>query len=168
VALAGNDNRPPPREPPAEAFTACRDKQAGDTCQVVMHETTIVGQCAAIPDGRLACRPDQPPPHRQPPAEAFTACKDKQTGDICQVVMHDATIAGQCAAIPDGRLACRPDQPPPREPPAEAFAACKDKQADNACSVKLPDQTIAGRCILAHDNRLFCLPEHMPQPPREE
>ena len=56
-ALAGNDNRPPPREPPAEAFAACKDKQAGDTCQVVIHDATIAGQCAAIPDGRLACRP---------------------------------------------------------------------------------------------------------------
>jgi hypothetical protein len=82
--------------------------------------------------------------------------------------MHDTTIAGKCEAIPDGRLACRPDQPPPREPPAEAFAACKDQQAGNVCSVKLPDQTITGRCASASDSRLFCLPDHMPQPPRQE
>jgi hypothetical protein len=107
-------------------------------------------------------------PPREPPSEAFAACKDKQAGDTCQVVLHDAAIAGQCAAIPDGRLACRPDQPPPREPPAEAFAACKDQQAGNVCSVKLPDQTITGRCVSASDSRLFCLPDHMPQPPRQE
>jgi hypothetical protein len=115
--------------------------------------------------GRAWAADDNRPPLREPPSEALAACKDKQAGDTCQVVLHDAAIAGQCAAIPDGRLACRPDQPPPHEPPAEAFAACKDKQADNVCSVKLPDQTITGRCAFASDSRLFCLPDHMPQPP---
>ncbi len=116
-ALAGNDNRPPPREPPAEAFTACKDKQAGDTCQVVMHDATIAGQCAAIPDGRLACRPDQPPPHREPPAEAFTACKDKQADNACSVKLPDQTITGRCVLAHDNRLFCLPDHMP--QPPRE-------------------------------------------------
>ena len=116
-ALAGNDNRPPPREPPAEAFAACKDKQAGDTCQVVMHETTIVGQCAAIPDGRLACRPDQPPPHREPPPEAFTACKDKQADSVCSVKLPDQTITGRCVSAHDSRLFCLPEHMP--QPPRE-------------------------------------------------
>ena len=66
VALAGNDNRPPPREPPAEAFTACKDKQADSACSVKLPDQTIAGRCVLAHDNRLFCLPDHMP---QPPRE---------------------------------------------------------------------------------------------------
>jgi hypothetical protein len=47
-----------------------------------------------------------------PPAEAYTACTGKKSGDACDVKMGDKTESGTCAAAPDGasdaRLSCRP------------------------------------------------------------
>lgn len=54
--------------PPPEAYDACTQKKAGDGCQVTHHDHTVTGTCADAPDGRLACKPDHPPPG-PPPAQ---------------------------------------------------------------------------------------------------
>ncbi|KQM71322.1 hypothetical protein [Xylophilus sp. Leaf220] len=63
---------------------------------------------------------NRPPPpgegHREPPAEAFTACAGKAEGDTVTLTMPDGrTMTGTCAKLPDGRLAARPPRmgPPP-------------------------------------------------------
>ncbi|HXJ22261.1 MAG TPA: hypothetical protein VMT03_18725 [Polyangia bacterium] len=68
AAARADDNCPRPHGPPPEAFTACAQKSAGDSCQVTIHDHTIDGTCAAAPDGtgKLACRPNQPPPGPPP------------------------------------------------------------------------------------------------------
>lgn len=54
---------------------------------------------------------DGPPPL---PAEAYTACESKSSGDACSVQIRDRTIEGTCTAHPsDQRLFCRPSGPPP-------------------------------------------------------
>lgn len=54
---------------------------------------------------------DGPP---SPPAEAYTACESKSSGDACTVQFRDRTIEGTCTAHPsDQRLVCRPNGPPP-------------------------------------------------------
>ncbi|HLK91785.1 MAG TPA: hypothetical protein VKZ18_17980 [Polyangia bacterium] len=67
-ARAGADDTRRPPAPPPEAFTACEQKGSGDSCQVTLHEHTIDGTCAAAPDGsgKLACRPNGPPPGPPP------------------------------------------------------------------------------------------------------
>jgi hypothetical protein len=112
-AIAAAD-RPPPRQPPAEAFAACAKLKAGDTCSVTFGSQTISGVCSTGPDGggALACKPDRPP---GPPPEAIQACANSAEGDACSVAFGDHTISGKCAKGPDGNgpLACKPDQPPP-------------------------------------------------------
>jgi hypothetical protein len=56
-----------PHGPPPEAYDACKEKKAGDSCQVTLHDHTIDGTCAAPPEGTgLACRPNQLPPGPPP------------------------------------------------------------------------------------------------------
>lgn len=113
-AIAAAD-RPPPRQPPREAFEACTSKKAGDACSVTLGPRSITGVCATGPDGNgpLACKPDHPP---GPPPEAVDACAKSAEGDACSASFGDHTISGKCAKGPDGNgpLACKPDQPPPR------------------------------------------------------
>jgi hypothetical protein len=47
--------------------------------------------------------------HELPPA-AFDACTGKAAGDACTVQFGDKQIEAQCAAAPDGRLACHPQR----------------------------------------------------------
>ena len=112
-AIAAAD-RPPPRQPPREAFEACAKLKAGDACSVTFGSHTVSGVCATGPDGggALACKPDRPP---GPPPEAIDACARSAEGDACSVTFGDHTISGKCAKGPDGTgpLACKPDQPPP-------------------------------------------------------
>ena len=51
--------------PPAEAYTACEGKSAGDTAEFVSPRgDTVTGTCEADGD-RLVLRPDNPPPGHQ-------------------------------------------------------------------------------------------------------
>ena len=47
----------PKRELPPAAFDACQGKNASDACTVQFGTHQINSQCAAAPDGRLACIP---------------------------------------------------------------------------------------------------------------
>jgi hypothetical protein len=47
--------------------------------------------------------------HELSPA-AFDACTGKAAGDACTVQFGDKQIEAQCAAAPDGRLACHPQR----------------------------------------------------------
>lgn len=111
-AIAAAD-RPPPRQPPREAFEACAKLKAGDACSLTLGSRTIPGVCSTGPDGggALACKPDHPP---GPPPEAVDACAKSSEGDACSVSLGDHTITGKCAKGPDGNgpLACKPEPPP--------------------------------------------------------
>jgi hypothetical protein len=50
--------------------------------------------------------------HEVPPA-AFDACQGKGLGDACTVQFKDKQFEAKCAAVPDGRLACRRDHRKP-------------------------------------------------------
>jgi len=51
--------------PPPEAYTACEDKNAGDTAEFVSpHGDTVTGTCEQEGD-RLVLRPDNPPDGRR-------------------------------------------------------------------------------------------------------
>jgi hypothetical protein len=105
--------------------------------------------------------------HRQPPAEAFTACTDASDGDACTVTLHDHTLDGVCRAAPDGedaRLACLPNHP---GPPPEAVSACAKLSEGDACSVQFDDRTITGTCAAGHsqEDPLACRPDSPPAPP---
>jgi hypothetical protein len=98
-------------QPPQAAFDACAKSKAGDACEVTLHEHTLKGVCAQMPDrSALVCHPDHP--HRPPPA-AIDACNGRKSGDTCSVTFGDHTINGTCAQRPDGSgpLHCRPDHP---------------------------------------------------------
>lgn len=60
------------RGPPAEAFTACEGKSAGDAAQLTGRRgETVNGTCEAGPDGKLVLRPEGGPPPRGPrPSES--------------------------------------------------------------------------------------------------
>jgi hypothetical protein len=96
--------RHPHGPPPAAAFEACKDKQANDSCQMMMGERTINGQCATTPDARLACRPEPKP-------EMTAACSGKSEGDSCAVQLGDRRFEGQCRPDDGGQLMCRPPHP---------------------------------------------------------
>jgi hypothetical protein len=50
--------------------------------------------------------------HELPPA-AFDACQGKGVGDACTVQFKDKQFEAKCAAVPDGRLACRREHKKP-------------------------------------------------------
>ncbi len=93
-----------------DLYGSCNGRQAGAACSVTFSAGTLQGTCASAPDGRLACRPNAPPP----PPEALAACDAKHAGDGCSVALGPLTMTGACAAVQDGRLACRPSGPPGR------------------------------------------------------
>jgi hypothetical protein len=72
VALA--EDRPAPRPPPEEAFTACDGKTAGAECTVTFGDRSLTGTCLAPPpdvnETRLFCAPPRPAhdgsPHAPP------------------------------------------------------------------------------------------------------
>jgi hypothetical protein len=96
---------------PQDLYSSCDGRQAGAPCSATYSAGTFQGTCASAPDGRLACRPSEPPP----PPEATAACDAKHAGDGCSVAFGPLTMTGACAAVQDGRLACRPSGPP-RQP----------------------------------------------------
>jgi hypothetical protein len=115
-ALA-NADRPPPRQPPKEAFDACANARRGDACTVTLGARSIDGTCEALPDtAALACRPSRPP---GPPPEAVEACRSAKEGDACSFSFGDRSLSGTCAKGPDASapLACRPAGAPPHPRP---------------------------------------------------
>ncbi len=114
------------RGPPVEAITACTSKAANAACSFTTPDgKALNGTCGTPPEGStLACRPEGHGPggrgrHHGPPPEAFTACANASVDQACSVTHDGKTIAGTCAAPPDGgnRLACRPTSPPPAAAP---------------------------------------------------
>jgi hypothetical protein len=103
-----------PHAPPAEAYTACEGKQAGDAAQFVTpHGDTVSGTCEPEAD-RLVLRPDylrgrSGGRRHGPPPEAYTACEGKNAGDPAQLTgRHGETVTGTCEQEKD-RLVLRPD-----------------------------------------------------------
>ncbi len=50
---------------------------------------------------------------RELPQAAFDACSGKAVGDLCTVQLGDKPLEAKCAAVPDGRVACRPNHKRP-------------------------------------------------------
>ena len=115
AADAAPDRRGPPRHPPEQAVTACRDHSEGDACSFSMHDHTLDGTCKPAPSaddgtdsGVLACMPEPP----APPPEAVSACANLNEGDACTVQLDDRSLQGVCSSKQDGALFCRPEHPP--------------------------------------------------------
>ena len=89
--------------PPAEAYTACTGKSAGNTATFVNPRgETVTGTCAQE-GSQLVLRPDhskgQAGGKRQgPPPEAYKACEGKSVGATAQFVSpRGETLIGTCA-----------------------------------------------------------------------
>jgi hypothetical protein len=90
--------------PRMEMFAACKDKKAGDSCEVAFGEHKATGKCAVVPDGKLIC-------HVPPPPELLKACEGKKEGDACSASMPERKIDGNCRKGRfDDKLVCRPDR----------------------------------------------------------
>ena len=115
---------------PPEAYTACEDKEAGDTASFTSpHGDEISGTCEQRGD-RLVLKPDNAPGQRGggqqssqggdqensrgnnqqgPPPEAYTACEGKSAGDEAELKSPQGdTKQGTCVQQGD-RLVLRPD-----------------------------------------------------------
>lgn len=118
--------------PPPEAFTVCQGKKESDKAELTGPQgRTITGTCVKRGE-QLFLRPDHPPKgdkpetggqqegqegqgHRQPPPEAFAACKDKKEGDKAELTgPQGRTITGTCVKLGE-QLFLRPDHPPKGE-----------------------------------------------------
>jgi hypothetical protein len=98
----GDDHHGPGPRP--EMFVACKDKKAGDSCDVAFGERKATGKCAAVPDGKLIC-------HVAPPPEMLKACEGKKEGDACTAEMPNRKVDGNCRkGRMDDKLICRPDR----------------------------------------------------------
>jgi len=84
---------------------ACKSEKSDDTITADSAEPLESGQ-----SGERGARKRK----RDLPRAAFDACRDKGLGDACTVTVGEKPVAAQCAAVPDGRLACPPE---PGEPP---------------------------------------------------
>ncbi len=72
----------------------------------------MLGICAAIGFGSDTEKPRPMGGHNGPPPEAYTACENKNAGDIAEFVSpHGDTVTGTCEQQGD-RLVLRPDNPP--------------------------------------------------------
>jgi hypothetical protein len=109
-ALLGVARAQPPgdgehRGPPTAMFDACKDKKAGDTCEVTFREHKLSGKCAAFPNGKIGCRV-------APPAELLKACEGKKEGDACSATTERGKVEGSCRkGRMDDRLVCRMPRP---------------------------------------------------------
>jgi hypothetical protein len=115
-AARAGDQHGERRGPPPQAIDACKDKKAGDTCQVAFPDHKVDGKCAPRRNGdQLVCRPEHG--RRQPPPAAYEACASKKADDACEVTFRDRKLTGKCGAMDDGKLACRPARPHGPPPP---------------------------------------------------
>lgn len=99
------------RGPPPAAFTACEGKNEGDIAQFETPRGEILSGTCEEPRGKnagkLVLRPDK---RRTPPAEAFTACEGKSTGDASQFKnQRGETLKGTCEES-KGKLVLRPER----------------------------------------------------------
>ncbi|MBC3920811.1 hypothetical protein H8L32_25320 [Undibacterium sp. CY18W] len=64
------------------------------------------------------------PPRREPPPQAYEACKDKKEGAVVQITTpREGKISATCTTSPKGLFA-RPERPPaPPGPPGSASAS---------------------------------------------
>lgn len=157
--------------PPDEAFAACANASAGDTCAFDIGGHHVDGTCKSGPDGNgpLACAPNLPPPP-PPPQEAIDACASATAGDTCAFDLDGHHVDGTCRNGPDGGgpLACAPDQPPPPPPPPQqAVDACASSSAGDTCAFDIDGHHIDGTCRTAPDGSgpLACAPDLPPPPP---
>ncbi|SEH04467.1 hypothetical protein [Candidatus Venteria ishoeyi] len=117
------------RGPPPEAYTACENKNAGDTSQFKSPRGDTVSGTCEDQNGTLVLRPDRGGrgprsdnqqgnadregnrDRRGPPPEAYTACEGKSAGDRSQLKDHRGeTLTGTCEED-RGKLVLRPDRP---------------------------------------------------------
>ena len=113
------------RGPPPAAFTACEGKNAGDTAQFENPRGEILTGTCEEPRGKnnranasgLVLRPDNRPNKQQnngkrrtPPAEAFTACEGKSTGDTSQFENQRGEILKGTCEESNGKLVLRPER----------------------------------------------------------
>jgi hypothetical protein len=98
----GGDKGGERRGPPPQAFEACKGKKADDACEVTFGERKATGKCAAMPEGKLACRV-------APPPEMLKACEGKKEGDACSATMPDRKVEGTCqkGRMGGDKLVCR-------------------------------------------------------------
>ncbi|MBL4797932.1 MAG: hypothetical protein JKY50_11005 [Oleispira sp.] len=99
------------RGPPPAAFTACEGKNEGNIAQFETPRGEILTGTCEEPRGKnagkLVLRPDK---RRTPPAEAFTACEGKNTGDTSQFEnQRGDTLKGTCEES-KGKLVLRPER----------------------------------------------------------
>ena len=90
-----------------------------------------------------------------PPPEAYTACQDKNAGDVAQYVNPKGkTISGTCKQKGD-RLVLQPDSQPTKKhngnkhqgPPPEAYTACQGKNVGDVAEFVNPKgETMSGIC----------------------
>jgi hypothetical protein len=82
--------------------------------RATLHVLIPLGLVAVVSSARASV--SAPPPG--PPAEAFSACEGKASGDACTVQLRDRAVSGTCDTPPgESRLACRPNDMPPPGPP---------------------------------------------------
>jgi len=112
---SSQENRGRRQGPPAEAYTACEGKKAGDAAQFLSPRgETVTGTCAQEGE-RFVLRPDRSKDDSSgkrhgPPPEAYTACEGKRAGDVARFVSpRGETVTGIC--VPEGeRVVLRPDR----------------------------------------------------------
>lgn len=113
-----------PGQPPAAATAACSGHAEGDSVSFqTPRGNTVTGICRAM-NGALVAMPSQRQGGQQgmsgargqgggPPAEAYTACQEKQEGDTVQFAnRRGGTVTGTCRTL-DGKLVAMPDRHPP-------------------------------------------------------
>jgi hypothetical protein len=83
------------------------------TAVVTLVCSSVIG-CSRKPGPEGGPAGSAGPGGRQPPAEAFTACNSKKSGDSCSMKLGDREAKGTCEAEPnstDNKLSCRPARP---------------------------------------------------------
>ncbi len=100
-------------QPPAEAYTACSGKSAGDTVSMTRRDGQTVSATCRELDGKLAAMPEHPgkDDHQRPmgpPPEAVKACDGKSAGDSVSFTTRGGqTLSGTCREM-NGSLAAMP------------------------------------------------------------
>jgi len=91
----GNNNEPGDME--QVLIDACKEKQAGDSCEVVMTgRPPEIGECA-MGNNILSCSINMIPPAED--QMAIDACQEKQSGDTCQIGGMGMMMEGSCVNI---------------------------------------------------------------------
>jgi hypothetical protein len=106
---------------PREAIEACTGVSLEQACRFEGPRGELTGTCREVRDGSVACVQNQEPEHgrRDPPPEAFTACKGLSEDDTCSVETPRGTLGGTCreprhASRQEGSLICVPASGAPR------------------------------------------------------